>query len=374
MPAARGGRVAHAEGVPVAQRLVVHIGSMKSGTSFVQNVLGGNKDRVAEHGLLFPGRRWRDQVTAVTDLIELGEAAGPPGPEGPWRAMVEEIRAWPETAVISMEFLAPRSAAKIRFLQGCFPGTDLQVVLTGRDLTRNVPAMWLESVQNGSVVTWPDFLAAVRTEANAPGPARYFWKHQGLAAISRRWVKVVGQDHFTLVTVPPRGAPPGLLWERFAHVLGIDPGVCDLTVRRNPSIGAATALVLRRLNEVLAVDGALPARQEFYVKHLLAKRGLAHRYAQEPVLGFDEPWAHRRGHLEVQRLADQGLRVVGDLADLEPRPVPGVHTDQVTVEQQLAASVDGLAHLVHAWSEAGRKGGRSNKDRKGRKRPGGRTT
>ena len=56
----------------MADRVVLHIGSMKSGTSFIQNVLGNNREALAEHGITFAGERWRDQVTAVQDLIAHG--------------------------------------------------------------------------------------------------------------------------------------------------------------------------------------------------------------------------------------------------------------------------------------------------------------
>ena len=60
-----------------------------------------------------------------------------------------------------MEFLAPRVTRKIEIIRDSLEGR-LEVVLTGRDLARNIAAMWLESVQNGSAVTWDDYLGAVR--------------------------------------------------------------------------------------------------------------------------------------------------------------------------------------------------------------------
>ena len=56
----------------MAERVVLHIGSMKSGTSFIQNVLGNNREALAQHGISFAGERWRDQVSAVQDLIAHG--------------------------------------------------------------------------------------------------------------------------------------------------------------------------------------------------------------------------------------------------------------------------------------------------------------
>jgi hypothetical protein len=345
----------------MARRLVLHIGTMKSGTSFIQNVLQENRAVLAEHGVLFPGRRWRDQVSGVLDLIERGgDRQEPMAAEGPWRRIAAEVNGWPDTAVISMEFLAPRTRPKILQILSCFPGAEVDVVLTARDLSRNIPAMWQESVQNAGTTTWEEFLEAVRTGDKRSPTARWFWRHQGVPGIVRRWTNQVGRQQFWLVTVPPPGAPQGLLWERFAETLGVPADRFRLDVRRNPSIGAASAMVMRQVNERLA-DDPLP-RQVYqrYAKHLLAKEGLGKRPTREDNLALDAPWVMKRGAQQVEALRRLRPRVVGDLADLSPRAVPGVRAAEVTVEDQLAAAVDGLAHVVRQWA-----GGRGRRPRRG---------
>jgi hypothetical protein len=339
----------------VARRLVLHVGSMKSGTSFIQNVLGHNKARLSEAGVLFPGERWRSQVAAVQELIGRGGAAQEPyAPGGPWLRLVEEINAWPGTAVVSMEFLGPRNEEKIGQIVQAFPDTRIDAVLTCRDLGRNIPAIWLESVQNGSVVGWSDYLEAVRAAKRRPPAGRNFWRHQDLGEIAGRWAGELGSDRLTLVAVPQPGAPSGLLWERFAGVLVVDPASYDLEVRANPSIGLATALVLLRLNRHLSQDGELPREYDRFVKHILAKRGLVARQDVEPRLGLDEDWVRQLGVDQVARLRKNKHRVVGDLDELVPVAVRGVHTDDVDLEDQLSAAVEGLAHLVDSWSSADR--------------------
>ena len=337
----------------MAERVVLHIGSMKSGTSFIQNVLGNNGDELAQRGISFAGEKWRDQVAAVQDLIAHGGRDQPPlEPTGAWQRLVEEINATPGTVVVSMEFLAPRTTRKIEIIRDALHGR-LEVVLTGRDLARNIAAMWLESVQNGSSVTWDDYLGAVRSEDNASPVARNFWNHQGLAAIARRWSDVVGPEHFTVMTVPPKGAPSALLWERFAQVLELDPAAFELSVRANRSIGLATAVTLRHLNELLGRDGTHATDHRFYdllVKHLLTKRGLVARQG-EPSLGLDEGWVLTRGEAEVAALRKQGHRVIGDLDELLPRPVQGVHPDQVSTAQQLDAAMEGLTRMTQIAME-----------------------
>ncbi|WP_148572692.1 hypothetical protein [Nocardioides caldifontis] len=342
----------------MANRVVLHIGAMKSGTSFLQNVLGDNRDELARQGFCFPGKRWRRQVSAVRDVSERGLPGQPPlAEDGPWNQLVREVDAWDGTALVSMEFLGPRMPPKIEQIVSSFSTDRVEAVMTVRDLARSVPAMWQEAMQNAGVSGWEDYLEAVRTENRKHPGGRNFWRHQATGAIADRWSKGVGKDRFTLVTVPPPGAPPTLLWERFAQAVGLDPEPFDLATRRsNPSIGAASALVLRALNERLA-DDPLPRNiYSRYVKHALAKEGLARREADDPMFGIDEPWVAKFAEREVRRLRKLDLRVIGSLDDLAPRPVRGVPAGSVTTEQQLEAALDGLARVVRLWATPKRKG------------------
>ncbi len=340
----------------MATRLVLHLGAMKSGTSFIQNVLGHNKERLAESGVLFAGPRWRFQVRAVQQLIGYGGEGQQPMPEdGPWRSLVEEINAYDGVAVISMEFLGPRSEAKIEQLVAEFPDTQVEAVLTCRDLGRTIPAMWVEAVQNGSITPWGDYLDAVRHHRSGDRVSRGFWKHQDIPAIAGRWSEVLGEDRLCLVTVPPSGAAPDALWRRFADAAGFEPDGYDLDVRANRSIGLASALLLLRLNQSYHREsGGMPTHYDPYVKHKLAKRGLVHRSNVEPRLGLDERWVVKLGEAQIERLQKAGHRVVGDLFDLMPAPVPGVHADDVGDDQVLEAAVAGVAQALDGWSTADR--------------------
>ncbi len=336
----------------MAERVVLHIGTMKSGTSFIQNVLVDNRSLAQEQGLLFAGRRWRQQVSAVRDVIERGGPAQEPlADDGPWRSLAAEMNAWSGSALISMEFLAPRRRPKIEQIISSFGSARVEVVLTARDLTRCIPAMWQESMQNNGESTWEEFLDGVREgEEGTSRPGSWFWRHQGVADITRRWSEMVGHDRFTLVTVPGPGTAPDVLWERFCAAVGLEPDAFDLGVKSNPSIGAASALVLRALNEKLADDPLPLMPYQRIVKHTLAKTGLAARKADQS-FGLDARWARRLAKREVSRLRKLKPRMVGSWEDLAPRSVPGRPAGSVTLEEQLDAAVDGLVHLVRTYAE-----------------------
>ena len=327
----------------MAQTVVLHVGVMKSGTSYLQRLLAANRSLLSDRGILFPGRDWVDQVRGVSELLERKRVAAEPR-EGAWQGLVDELGAWSGTGIISMEFLAPATPPKIAAAVSSFPAGSVQVVVTARDLGRSVPAMWQETLKNGRFQPFEEYVAAI---ADRDGLGRRFWREQDLAQICRRWSDAVGPEQVVLVTVPPPGGPSTELWHRFAAAVGLDPAGFADPGSANESLGAASAEVLRLLNGRL--DGMAFGPYARRVKHQLAKGVLARRRADEPAVGFEPPpWLVRRSRAMVDKLRASGVRVVGDLADLEPLAVPGVRPGDVPVEDQLAAAVAGLEGLVRA--------------------------
>lgn len=340
----------------MAERVVLHIGAMKSGTSYIQAQLFANKEALAEQGVLVPGGGWGDQVSGVLDV--LGKRRyGRERVDGTWQKLVDQIDAWSGTAVVSMEFLGPVARDKVGDVVStlrALPDTRVSVVLTARDLNRSIAAMWQETLQNGRWWTWQEYLEGVeqarprpdRHEAAVTKAGRTFWRQQNLVRISRWWGRAMGVSDYSFVTVPAPGAAPELLMQRFGEVVGFVASGLDPGPRANTSLGAASAEVLRRINVHLAEQGL-----EFPVgarlrKHVLAKEVLAARSGEEPRIGLPiTPWVHEHAEHMVAELQALGIEPVGAWSDLEPVPVSGIDPRTLAEEDVHAAAVAGLAGL-----------------------------
>jgi hypothetical protein len=320
----------------MARRVVLHVGLMKSGTSYLQMQLHANQDLLAARGVLFPGETWRDQVLAVGDV--LGRKQVGPSATGRWASLVEEIARYDGDVVVSMEFLGPARPERIAAVVGAFGQTPVEVVVTLRDLGRGVPSMWQESLQNGGSFRFAEYVAALPGKRK---PARTFWRQQGMARIVDNWCAAVGPERVTLVTVPPPGGGSDELWSRFCEAAAIDGAGATDAPLANTSLDAASAMALRELNARL--DGGLSAGDyRDLVKFGLAKRVLAGRGG--PAIGFvPMPWLVERSEQIVDRLAASGARVVGDLAELAPVEVPGIDPDDVPDADVLSAAVAALS-------------------------------
>jgi hypothetical protein len=316
--------------------IFLHIGAMKTGTSYLQRLMAANRRAMADAGFRFPGRSWADHGLATRDVLAPTPGGGSPHPlqGSAWQRLAEEMLAHQGAgSVLSHEFLSFATAVQARRIVDSFPGRELRVILTVRDAAAVIPAQWQTNCRNGGRLPLGTFVRGIQRaldgEPDAGRAARIFQRTQGLPRMLDVWVPEVGADHVHLVTVPPRGSPPDLLWHRFASVLGLDPavgasGFDHVDTYINTSLGFASTELLRRVNRQLGrVD---KPGYNLVVKSWLARRVLGARTQLERPIQL-----HRSGLLTAAQwnrwvrsaIEDAGVQVVGNLEDL-PTGDPGL--------------------------------------------------
>jgi len=328
----------------------LHIGPAKTGTTYLQEVLRRNQSRLAELDVTFPYRPV-DHFRAAVELrgIEFGGYRDPQT-KGAWSRLTQEgLSAGTGKVVISHEVLAAATDEQIDAAVRSLAPAEVHVVYGARDLARQIPAVWQESLKNRRKRPYDRFVKAVLRSRSLRRSGAGFWRAQDAVAVLGRWAQHLPLDRIHVVTLPPRDAPAELLWTRFCAVLDIDPHGFDLQVARtNTSLTQAEAEVLRRLNRVLPEDLEWPEYEQL-VKNRF--NGIADRGGRGDRLRV--PPRHRRRLLRQSRtiqdsLAQAGYDVVGDLGDLTPAresfgPVRGmrqVHVADVAIELLAAALIE----------------------------------
>nr|WP_218852177.1 hypothetical protein [Nocardioides panaciterrulae] len=332
---------------------MLHVGTPKTGTSYLQDVLFRNREVLEGHGIRYPADRFDAHFLAALDLMRLPWGGLEQEAVGAWDALAEQVRRWPGTAIISHEILATASRAQVgRALAslGHGEGVEIHVVLSVRDLVRQIPAEWQENVKHRRTLSYARFLEQIRDPRREGAIATWFWGVQEVPDILDRWGHDLPPHRLHVVTVPPPGGPRALLWQRFSRALGLEGLDLDLEpMRANPSLGVPETALLRRVNQAVIKDLDPPAYRPL-VRELLAHQTLSRRTGS-PRLALPpdvHPWAQELAAAWAAEIKEREYDVVGDLADLTGAPVrPRFADPDHPREKQVAgAAVDAITALL----------------------------
>ena len=334
----------------------LHIGLHKTGTTYLQNYLRANREEVRRQQMDFVGGPGEpSQALAVWDLQgRRYRDAEDKRIAGMWDSLVAAVStsAFP-SALISDERLSVSTLKQARKVVGSFPMAEIHVVVTARDIGRIVVSAWQEEIKNDTVWTWREFVDAIKDPSRAAkNPARAFWLRQDLAKICETWESVVPASRLHVLTVPPPGAAPDLLLERFTKLVGLDASAfTEQPAWTNETIGVAATEVIRRLNQRLG--RRLNQRQYDKVVRRTLVPLVAHRTeAARFTLPAEElEWATAWADKTIAALQARGYPVVGDLDELRPRLTEGGRRpDDAGDDELLDASLDALALLAENYA------------------------
>ncbi len=341
--------------MPESDRVYVHIGLPKTGTTYLQRLLARNRRRLERSGVRYPGPG-ADHFFAAQDVLSRPfKGHHDSRIEGAWPALVSAVHNAPGSVILAHELLATARGSVIQRLVSDLAPRHVTVVATVRDLVRQVPAVWQEDVKNGSRRSFDEFLARVeKTATSETRLSKPFWKFQDGPGILAEWSSVPGVE-IVVVTVPPAARGSHVLWERFATAVNIDPTAVDAEMPLgNVSLGAAETELLRSVNEWAAEALDWPAYRRL-VKKTLGEEILAARRGG-PRLSLPSAareWAEGTSIAMADALEAAGYTVVGSLDELRHPPDGPEHTGAWPPPDadQLSSARDAVIGLLSRLAE-----------------------
>ncbi len=337
----------------MTKRVYLHVGTPKTGTSYLQHVLFRNRLKLSAHGLSYPADRFDSHFLAALDLMRLPWGGIEADAIGCWDRLAASVRRFQGTSIISHEILATASRAQIgRALEslGHGDGAEIHLVLSVRDLVRQIPAEWQENVKHRAALSYGRFLDQIQDPRREGRIPTWFWGVQEVPDILDRWGHDLPPGQVHLVTVPPAGGPPDLLWTRFTEAFGLGGVSLQLDGGRvNPSLGVPETTLIRRINRA-ANEELEPASYRPLVRELLAHQTLSHR-TSSPRLALPpdvHPWATALEDAWIEEVRRRRYDVIGDLEDLRGGPPVQeyVDPDHPDESQVAGAAVDALKALL----------------------------
>ncbi|WP_430785587.1 hypothetical protein [Actinoplanes sp. G11-F43] len=324
------------------RRVFVHIGAPKTGSTYVQNVLFDNAERLEKAGILIPAT-FAAHDQAMTDLREVPWRD--PEAYWTWDLLAEKAAAFRGDVILTSEGFGAASAEQAKRAVESLQPAEVHVVVAARDLWRTFPSMWQQSIRARGTWRFEDFLAAVEK-----GEFEGFWEHYTANRMFLRWGDLVPPAQRHLVTVPPPGVSHDLLWQRFAGVFGIPDGLCEMTEpTANPSLGAPEIELLRRVNAALGdrYPHRMPYQrvvQQHLVKAVLQKRANNVRFG----VGLDRAdWVMALAEEQINQLRAYDCHIVGDLDELRPAVMTDSHSPGELADRQLLdAAVETIVGMI----------------------------
>lgn len=270
-----------------SRTLYLHVGPMKSGSTYLQNAATAMAPALRDAGLLFPlddDGAWALQSRAVREFRR--EAAG--GGRA-WRDLSERIASFDGDALVSMEFLSLYGAEDVARVRATLPEHRIVPVFTVRTALRLAPSVWQTAARNGTPEPWPEF--ASRLAARGANPVKaFFRKRQGLVRQFEAW-SALGAP--AIVSVPEDRSDPAELWRRFCRTVGLGDRVPYRPGEAvNRSLGYPSAELVRQVHVALADLAArrgtpTPEEVRLVTKRLLSRRILIKRLRAEPSIPVD---------------------------------------------------------------------------------------
>jgi hypothetical protein len=336
--------------MPTSRRLYVHIGLQKTGTTYLQAVMLANRDRLASQGLALVPPTKKEAFQLMLLVRERYQPEHDPASVAGALDRFESQLAGTTAPrmLLSQESLSAAKPAQVkRFLAACH-GVEVHVVLTVRDFARSVPSAWQQDLRAGRTTPYRRYLRRLQAMERR-GAGRHPWIQLDPPAVLARWAAELPEDRIHIVTVPPSGAPPTLLLERFCRVIGVDPAdLAKVETPSNTSLGRVQAEVLRRVNRELP-DNLL--RRQVY-------GGIGKRFFHGEVLSRQTPrkirvpgslrsWCEEVSGRQVAVLRAAGYHVEGTLEDLRCPDTAFTDAAEEPSEGEVAKSaVTALARIL----------------------------
>lgn len=328
--------------------MFVHVGLPKTGTTYLQNRLWRNRaTALSEFGLFVPGNTIEDhfqlavhlQPQRYLDWVDPARASATD-------LIVSQVTKWPGTSLISHELLATATPAQADQLLAMLAGREIHVVVTVRDLARQIPSVWQENVKNQGTIGFDEFVSGLRTGRDV-GP---FWEFQDYVRVLDTWGASLPRERVHVVTVPRSGS---VLWPRFVSALGADPDRLDVTMPpANSGLSSAQVELVRRMNADLQPADIDWWRYERAVKEMMIGTVM---FASSSRTGRnlepdDRRWAAEKSAEMIDAVRRSGYDVVGDLDDLVVSPdVASDASGAPSEDEVLAAARDTLVGMIKQW-------------------------
>lgn len=309
----------------MTNKLFVHAGFPKTGTTSLQASLAQARHVLLEQGILYPESRGSAQHSAAWALTQKTFGwqgrGGYRTPEKDWNDLVNTVTVSNDTVLLSSEFFSHTNLEQVTKFKADMGVLDTTVIFTMRSLAKILPSRYQQSLKKGNTWSYDEWLSDILQRDN-PNPASL--KFGNYSNTITRWAHVFGAENIVVVVVDE--ASPNLIFDAFHEILGLKPNSLQKVHDKglNRSLTTEETVLLAALNQTFKNEGNWREYVRF-VRNQIVKSWTGipapkdHSRIHTPEWAVDK--AVELAQKNIEHIESLGIKIHGDLHLLASRNV-----------------------------------------------------
>lgn len=308
-----------------AQRLIIHAGFHKSGTTAVQESLYAQREALLEQGVNYLNIRKKAHHSLAFALTERTwgwkRRGGKIIPNSVWAKAARRInRSKAQTVLLSSEFFSELSKEKIEKLANSVRHREIEVIFTIRPLAKLLASSYQQYLKYGTKSDYSTWLHSVLDEVGISKVNPTFWLRHLHGKVVANWVEVFGAAKVSVVVVDE--SRPEFLFNSMNQIIGLQKGTLVSQQR-----GSNRSLSLEELSVLLEINKLLPKERDWLEYLTFVRNGFVRELTDNiPVQQghsrlLTPKWAIEKANgvasHSKKEIISSGARVFGDIETLD---------------------------------------------------------
>ena len=303
----------------MADRILIHAGFHKSGTTALQYCFDKNRKSLKSHGVTYlvtTGRAHHRPAWSLTERIwGWKEQGGERIPETVWRDFATRVKKSSGIALISSEFFCEANVDQVAKAKRDLGSAPVEVVFTVRPFAKILASSYQQFLKYGIKLRYEEWLEEMFHNRGKSKHTPTFWPRAAVSEVVTRWAGVFGSSHVSILLANEE--KPHFIFDEFNRLLGLAEGFLKPSdVGGNRSMTADEVELLWRVNNRFdrsrGWDEYRAMIREGYVHYLADETEALPRSSRllTPQWAIDE--AKKIAESDLLELKNLGVKISGD--------------------------------------------------------------
>ena len=330
----------------MANRLIVHAGFHKTGTTALQSALFAVTERLEKHGYTYPHIGGKAHHKAIYSLMEKGwgweDRGGNPPDMKKWPELVKKVKRAKGAAIISSEFLCELNEDQIAKFKRDLAVKDVTIYFTLRPLLKIVPSAYQQHLKIGIRSDYEKWLHSILDEPGISTITPSFWVRHQHGKVLKKWIAAFGKENVKVIIVDEKN--PEFMYQVFNQALDLKKPL--LTEQKdkdsNRSLTVPEIALLRKINRIY------PKKRAWHDYETFIRQGAMKYLTNKVKPGEDAQrlltpqWAvdaiEEISKASVAEIKTLGIEIIGDIDSFSQAKIPvGVSEEPTEIPVDLAA-------------------------------------